>query len=153
MKKCIVCEKEVDQPETRMVIGFEQLVAEDDRWLEDYTDYITQTRSNGKEYFYDDETPVVCLTCCLNAIIATRQPMEEVWKEYTVACIEKAKQRLREHPDRSWYPHRFYTEDYLYKRLLGEVDEFTESRNPEELLDVGNFACWLWRKMTDGSIR
>jgi len=36
------------------------------------------------------------------------------------------------------------TDDYLWNRLLDEMEEYNESKDPEELVDIANFAAFLW---------
>ena len=36
------------------------------------------------------------------------------------------------------------TDDYLWNRLLDEMEEYNESKDPEELVDIANFVAFLW---------
>ena len=38
--------------------------------------------------------------------------------------------------------------DFLFRRLRQELKEYSESDNPEELVDIANFCMMLWTRQT-----
>lgn len=60
------------------------------------------------------------------------------------ACVSKAMAKLEHNPDRAKLPYRELSQEFLEKRLFDECKEYIESRDYRELLDIGNFAAWLW---------
>ena len=60
------------------------------------------------------------------------------------ACVSKAMARLRQHPERCWYPYDELYTDFMQGRLLEEVEEYKQSLDYRELTDIGNFCAWIW---------
>lgn len=78
-------------------------------------------------------------------IEALKDQLRSVFDEFRDACIEKAVQRLIEHPDRYIDPYRQMSHFALFGRLKEEMDELEYNwHDLSEMEDVGNFIAWLW---------
>lgn len=53
--------------------------------------------------------------------------------------------------NKPWRPWEHFDIDFLERRLEDEIKEYNESKDKDELLDIINFAVFLYIKKSDNS--